>query len=215
MKIEPIGWHSNRRIDQERQWNSGKPSANSREKRREILSEDSGDLASALIGAAERSTGIKCRAVAPNDSNLSGAEAVFDPEAKTIWYSSDLEKELANLYQAHEFAHHWIDGAHSSCTSTNVNVDLSEERTPTGLEVIESYGPKERRELQANVFAKEFLLPADNLHHWFANKKLNASEIAVKAGLPISVVFHQLTYALLTPQVLGSENPKTTSGQTA
>lgn len=185
-----------------------------REKRREILSEDSGDLASALIGAAERSTGIKCRAVAPNDSNLSGAEAVFDPEAKTIWYSSDLEKELANLYQAHEFAHHWIDGAHSSCTSTNVNVDLSEERTPTGLEVIESYGPKERRELQANVFAKEFLLPADNLHHWFANKKLNASEIAVKAGLPISVVFHQLTYALLTPQVLGSENPKTTSGQT-
>lgn len=189
-----------------------------REKRAEILSEDTGSPASVLISAAEQSTGIKCRVVAPNDSNLSGAEAVLDPEAKTIWYSSGLEKELATLYQAHEFAHHWIDGAHASCKSTDVNIDLGEERTPMGLEIVESYGTKERRELHANVFAKEFLLPADNLRNWFVDGNLGASEIAIRVGLPISVVLHQLIYALLTPQVsepTDVEATSTSSGRTA
>lgn len=188
-----------------------------REKRREIQSEEIGDLASALISAAERSTGIKCRQVAPNDSNLSGAEAVLDPEAKTIWYSSGVEKELATLYQVHEFAHHWIDGAHAACHSADIDIDLGEEHTPTGLEIVESYGPKERRELQANVFAKEFLLPAENLRHWFVDERLNASDIAIKVGIPLSVVYHQLIYSLLTPQVLVPEDAKTvstSSGQT-
>ena len=188
-----------------------------REKRREILSEDIGDLASALIGAAERSTGIKCRPVASNDSLLSGAEAVLDPEAKTIWFSSAVDDQLAALYQAHEFAHHWIDGAHVACKSTDINIDLGEERTPTGLEIVESYGPKERRELHANVFAKEFLLPAENLRNWFVDEKLNASDIAIKVGLPLSIVYHQLIYSLLTPQVLvpeGANKVSTSSGQT-
>lgn len=188
-----------------------------REKRRDIQSEEIRDLASALISAAERSTGIKCRQVAPNDSNLSGAEAVLDPEAKTIWYSSGVEKELATLYQVHEFAHHWIDGAHASCQSADIDIDLGEERTPTGLEIVESYGSKERRELQANVFAKEFLLPAESLRHWFVDEKLNASDIAIKVGIPLSVVYHQLIYSLLTPQALVSEDAKkvsTSSGQT-
>lgn len=188
-----------------------------REKRREILSEDIGYLASTLIGAAERSTGIKCRPVASNDSLLSGAEAVLDPEAKTIWFSSAIDDQLAMLYQAHEFAHHWIDGTHAACKSTDINIDLGEERTPTGLEIVESYGPKERRELHANVFAKEFLLPAENLRHWFVDEKLNASDIAIKVGIPLSVVYHQLIYSLLTPQALvpeGTKTASTSSGQT-
>jgi superfamily I DNA/RNA helicase len=172
-----------------------------REKRREMLPIANSDSAPTLISAAEQSTGIKCRPVASNDPNLSGSEAVLDPEAQTIWYSSALDKDLIPLYQAHEFAHHWIDGAHASCASTDISIELGEERTSTGLEKVESYGPKERRELQANVFAKEFLLPTDSLRIWFINEKLDASEIATKVELPLPVVFHQLTYALLTPQV--------------
>src|SRR5689334_21432069 len=100
-----------------------------REKHREMLPNDNDCSAADLIHAAEQSTKIKCRPVAPDDSHLSGAEAVLDPEAQTIWYKSNLDKDFALLCQAHEYAHHWIDGAHAACTATDVNTEPIEERT--------------------------------------------------------------------------------------
>ncbi len=172
-----------------------------RKKRIEIRLIAGSDSGVALLEAAEQDTGLECRPVRSGDPLLCGAEAVLDPEAQAIWYNSDLDAGITILHRVHEFAHFWIDGAHSSCTAMDLNPDTSEDRTPIGVERVESYGPKERRELQANVFAREFLLPAKSIRSWFIQDNLDASAIAERVGVTEGVVFHQLLYALLTPPV--------------
>lgn len=179
-----------------------------REKRSELRLKIDDDSAIALIGAAEEKTNIKCRPVRPDDPLLSGGKAVLDPDAQTIWYDSELDPGNAILYQVHEFAHDWIDGARAACSAADLDIDPIEERTSTGLESEESYGPKERRELQANVFAREFLLPLDTLRTWFTEEKLNAVDIATRVGISPGIVFHQLTDALLTPKNTESDSEK-------
>lgn len=172
-----------------------------RAKRNEIRLIAGSDSGVALLKAAEQRTGLQCRSVRSGDPLLCGAEAVLDPEAQTIWYNSDLDVGITILHRAHEFAHFWIDGAHSACTATDLDPETSEDRTPIGVERVESYGPKERRELQANVFAREFLLPAISIRSWFIQEKLDAAAIAERVGVPEGIAFHQLLYALLTPKV--------------
>ena len=70
---------------------------------------------------------------------------------------------------------------------------------PVGLQRVEDYGARERRELQADVFAREFLLPrvvAERLH---MEDGLGATRIANLTGLRLGLVRQQLFDALLLP----------------
>ena len=48
-----------------------------------------------------------------------------------------------------------------ACTEDDIDLSRSTEAVPVGLQRVEDYGTRERRELQANVFAREFLLPSE------------------------------------------------------
>jgi len=157
----------------------------------------SGDAATELLKAAASETGVRCVAVAPSDPTLSGAAAVLDPEYARIWFNRDVEPNLAGYYQAHEYAHFWLDGAAANCQDADINGEASEERVPLGVQRVEGYGPRERRECQANVFAREFLLPADKLRQWFIRDGLKATDIAKRVGVSESLVRYQLAEALL------------------
>ena len=115
-----------------------------------------------------------------------------------IWFNCDVQPELAVFYQAHEYAHLWIDGVRATCHASDVDGEASEERVPLGVQRVEGYGPHERRECQANVFAREFLLPVDTLQRWFMEDGLDGATIATRVGVLEGMVFHQLAYALLT-----------------
>ena len=67
------------------------------------------------------------------------------------------------------------------------------------LSRVETYGPRERRELQANVFAREFVLPRESARRFFLTERLTASEIALRAGMPLRDVRRQLLDSLLRP----------------
>lgn len=151
-----------------------------------------------LLQAADKMTGLTRQGVPAGDTLLDGGEAVLDLEVSVIWYNQDLEPELASLYQVHEYAHYWLHGEAASCTSSDINAGAFDEDLPIGNQRVEGYSPEERQEREANVFAREFLLPSDFVRRWYMVDKLSASAIALKVGVPNGIVFHQLTCALLT-----------------
>jgi len=171
------------------------------------------DSAAALLAAAAELTGIRCRAVPPGDPLLDGGLAALDPLVATIWYAESLRHSDAVAAQAHEYGHHWIDGARASCSISDQGEQAFEERQLAGVQRVEGYGPRDRREAQANVFGREFLLPTDVLRRWYLDENQGAAAIATRTGLSEAQVWHQLTLALLTPPLdaggadAGSERP--------
>ena len=154
-----------------------------------------------LLDGATALTDIERNAVADDDPILCGAEAVLDPSVGGIFYKESVSEEQAAFYQAHEFGHHFLDSATGACSGTDIDVTMPEERIPLGIQRVEGYGPHERRECQANVFAREFLLPCSEARRLFSREKLSATEIAERLGVPVGLVDQQLAQALLVPEI--------------
>lgn len=160
-----------------------------------------GYSAVALLAAAAESTGIHAYPVPAGDSLLDGGEAVLDREAGVIWYNRDIEPTQAAFYIAHEYAHFWLDGTYARCVQEDVDAQATEEPGHVGVQQVEGYGPEERREREANVFAREFLLPTDVIRQWYEAEGLDATAIADRVGVSEAMVLHQLSYAVLTPGI--------------
>lgn len=174
--------------------------------RAEALDLAEGDTSAvALLAAAERSTGIVRHPVKSGDNLLDGGVAALDREAYTIWYDREADPLLAAFYQAHEYGHFWLDARHAACSTEDIDAEEHEEPLPLGDQRVQGYGPEERREREANVFAREFLLPTNELKVWFLEEELDATAIAERAGVPEGMVLHQLTRGLLTPEITTEE----------
>lgn len=174
--------------------------ARAREQRTLVCAAAGGDpSAAALLSAADTLTGLRRVGVPADDPLLYASEAVL--HSGIIWYRDDVAPWRALFYQAHEYAHYWHHGGGDSsfCAESDMNTEASEDSVPLGVQRVEGYGPHERRELEANVYAREFLLPGDELKRWFIEEELDAAAIAARTGMPEGMVFHQLSRALLTP----------------
>jgi DNA helicase-2/ATP-dependent DNA helicase PcrA len=170
-----------------------------RKKRAEIDLLSPSNSAIDLIDAISISLPIKCEPLRRNDPLLYGAEVVLDAASQRIWYNAEIDPPQLATYIIHEYGHYWLEGSDYSCKEPDVDARLSEEISPVGTDRVENYNPKERREALANVFAREFLLPADRLQFWFIREKWTASQIASHVGLTENLVFNQLTDILLIP----------------
>ena len=156
--------------------------------------------ATSLLDGVTAITGIHRQSVPDDDPILCGAEAILDTSVPAIFFKQGVAPEQAVFYQAHEFGHHFLDSATGACSKSDIDVTMPEERIPLGIQLVEGYGPRERRESQANVFAREFLLPSSEARRLFSEERLVAAEIAKRLGLPIELVYQQLSQALLIPE---------------
>ena len=160
-----------------------------RAERAAVLREAGGDpSAESLLSVAERLTGFERIGLPAGDSLLDGAEASLDHDMKRIWFSREVEPRLARFYQAHEYAHLWLHPDRGIQPESNLDPEAVEEPLPVGISRVEGYGPEELREREANVFAREFLIPTDELSSWYDADRASASVIARKLGLPESLV---------------------------
>ena len=139
--------------------------------------------------------------VPDDDPVLSEAEAVLDSLVSGIFYKKGVSAEEAAFYQAHEFGHHFLDSTTGACSVSDIDVTMPEERIPLGIQRVEGYGPRERRECQANVFAREFLLPSSEARRLFSEEGISAADIAKRLGVQIGLVHQQLARALLVPEL--------------
>jgi Zn-dependent peptidase ImmA (M78 family) len=139
----------------------------------------------------------------PSDPALKGAKALFDEQSGTICAAKTGSAAERALVVAHEVGHLVAHAQSCSCGESDIDPSRSTEAAPVGLQKVEDYGARERRELEANVFARELLLPRFLASKWFLEDGdgAGASAIASKSGLPLPLVRQQILDAVLLPKL--------------
>ena len=133
------------------------------------------------------------------DPALKGARALFDEQSGTICCEASGDAAARALLLAHEIGHVEIHAGSAACRADDIDPSRSTEAAPVGLQRVEDYGARERRELQADVFARQFLLPRALAGRLHVCARLPATAIAERTGLPLALVRQQLFDALLLP----------------
>lgn len=172
-----------------------------RARHRELVG-DSNYTAESLLKAAGVQTGHRSRGIEADNPRLEKGEGKLDVKRKMIWYNAGASIEQQHFVQAHEFAHVWLETGGYACLASEIDEQASEDRGAVGGAArVEGYSPRERAEREANVFAREFLLPTDTLRT-LHESGLSASEIATRIGVSRTLVFHQLARAALVAEVI-------------
>ena len=156
----------------------------------------------ALVEAACRLLDVRLKKVKSNFALLKSADATINVQRRWLFVREDFSAEMRAFLVAHELGHlqlHPARGGTVEVTQDALNADASS----TGAKEVEGYGSRERQELQANVFAREFLLPRANARESFVEQEKKASSIAQDLGLPVEIVRLQLYDGILLPHVAG------------
>jgi superfamily I DNA/RNA helicase len=133
----------------------------------------------------------------PDDPGLAGSIGVLDRTFNLVLVSQALEPAAREEVIAHEIGHFVVHEA----PRPTVAADYSKPGAGDPAQRIEAYGVKERREAQANVFARELLLPRALARQLFMAGE-RAAAIADRLGIRRETVFQQLTDALLLPDMI-------------
>ena len=132
---------------------------------------------------------------------LNGSRATFIPEEALI-----IHEKVGTLFEqaflvAHEIGHIVLGDNPETTTVSKIDLTRSAEPSPVGIDRVVDYSPQQRREIQMDLFAREFLLPRPVLRALHIKEKLTVSQISEKFGAPFEVVAQQLLDALLLPPV--------------
>jgi superfamily I DNA/RNA helicase/Zn-dependent peptidase ImmA (M78 family) len=164
---------------------------------------------SAVVEGAAKALELDLISLPAGDPALKGARALYDDQSGTICFEESANRTERALLIAHEIGHANLHAGSSSCTASEIDPAQTSEASPTGIQRVEDYGAKERRELQANVYARELLLPRKFAAELHVSWQLDSREISRRTGLPLSLVRQQLFDALLLPQTI--EEPQSAS----
>ncbi|HXC53122.1 MAG TPA: ATP-dependent helicase [Candidatus Limnocylindrales bacterium] len=135
------------------------------------------------------------------DVRLRGARALYDPGALAILHE-DAGDDFTNAFLvAHELGHVEFGGASEANVSLVPDPTRPAEAAPIGVDRVIDYSRRERREVQMDLFAREFLLPRSVARRLHVDEGMTASDIAARLGAPFDVVALQLLDALLLPPV--------------
>jgi superfamily I DNA/RNA helicase len=142
--------------------------------------------------------------VPTGDVRLHGGRALYDPDALLILHE-DIGDEFAHAFLvAHEVGHVEFEGHSKATVTTAADPTRPAEAAPVGIDRVVDYGRRERREVQMDLFAREFLLPRPIARHLHLTDGMTASQIAERLQAPFDVIALQLLDALLLPRVESS-----------
>ncbi len=135
---------------------------------------------------------------------LNGGRATYIRDDGLILYErGGTEFDKAFLI-AHEIGHIELgDDVEDAKDTTPYYIDPARvaEASPVGMDRVVDYGRRQRREIQMDLFAREFLLPRPVVRGLHLDDGMTASDIAIKLGAPFEVVAQQLLDALLLPPI--------------
>ncbi len=157
------------------------------------LAEAGGDRsAAAIVAAATRLRDIEVVPFSPGTRFAHGILGVYERVGPLISVDATLGAGRREMVVAHELGHHELgDDATAEVTSIDA--------APGAAARIVGYSHRERREMAADVFASEFLCPADWLRGELVDRGRRPSEIARDLGLPPHVVTKQSIRAVCLP----------------
>jgi superfamily I DNA/RNA helicase len=118
-------------------------------------------------------------------------------DQKAIYVRNDIPSSDECYLVAHELGHWFLDADKKELTVAELS-EIYASHGSSATVIVESYGTHERLELQANVFARELLMPRD-LARELWNSGLTSNQIADRWIVPLEVVRQQLMDALMLP----------------
>jgi superfamily I DNA/RNA helicase/Zn-dependent peptidase ImmA (M78 family) len=144
--------------------------------------------------------GIVIRSVNPAYPDLGGGSALLHRIHSFIYVSNDIEEwsEHYCALVAHELGHWFLDAAPAPKTIATLTTALGS-GVSQAIRTIEAYGARERQELQANVFARELLLPRPLARTIFESRQ-TTQVIGDDIGIPEDFVRQQMLDAVLLPE---------------
>lgn len=149
--------------------------------------------------AEAKRRGIAVEKLPKGDVRLRGALALWDPDALTVLHE-DAGDDFGNAFLVgHELGHVELGGASEQNLSLAVDASRAAEAAPVGVDRVIDYGRRERREVQMDLFGREFLLPRSVARRLHVEECMTASAIASRLGAPFGVVAQQLLDGLLLP----------------
>lgn len=158
-----------------------------------------------LLGKVEEVLKLAIERVTPRFSQLGNGDAVLKRDEQFIYVRDDVEDDMHAYLASHEVGHWFLDAGKATIKIATLAA-LKEGRGTPGVIFVEAYGARERDELQANVFARELLLPRDVAAKLFA-EGLGPAAMAKKLGIPLEVCRQQTLDAVLLP-VGAPQEPK-------
>lgn len=154
----------------------------------------------ALVATACKCLGVALRQVKPEFGLLKSADATILIARKFTMVRNDVSDDLKAFLVAHELGHLRLHPT----TPGSIEVSqaaLTGETESNGASAVEGYGARERQELQANVFAREFLLPRGQARDAFLKAGRSATSLAALRQLPLELVRLQLYDGVLLPNI--------------
>ena len=161
----------------------------------------------ALVTAVAAHLGVALEDVAPNAPQLQGAQAVYDPASRAIFYPMDADPFWAAFLIGHELGHVSLGDEHAPDRTLEAEPARSAEAAPLGEDRVIDYSRRSRREVQMDLFARELILPREIARRRHLDGGETASQIAASLAAPFEVVAQQLLDALLLPPVRHTPEP--------
>ena len=172
----------------------------------QALSKANGDRrAGALVAAALELDDLEVRLFEPGTTFGHGVFGVLERSYGLVNVAKFQAPADEAVVIAHEIGHFHL---HQDPTIevTVRTCGLGGDPVDSGGGKVEGYSPRERKEVQADVFASEFLCPSQWLREEYVNRGRRPKQIASELGVPLNLVLNQVICALLLPP-LGEAKP--------
>ncbi|MES9995736.1 UvrD-helicase domain-containing protein [Desulfovibrio aminophilus] len=151
--------------------------------------------------AEARRRDLDVEPTAPGTAILNGGRASFLPKNRLILHENAGSPFEQAFLVAHEIGHAELGDDPNDESVREIDPVRSAEPSPIGFDRVVDYGRRQRREIQMDLFAREFLLPRPVVRSLHIDEGLTASQIAAKLGAPFDFVAQQLFDALLLPTI--------------
>lgn len=153
----------------------------------------------AVAEAARR--GIDVEPTAAGAAILDGSRATFVRKDDLILHENIGTPFEQAFLIAHEIGHIELGDDADDDPAPEIDLARPAEPSPVGFDRVVDYGRRQRREVQMDLFAREFLLSRPVVRALHVAQGLSASTIAARLGAPFDVVAQQIFDALLLPPV--------------
>jgi superfamily I DNA/RNA helicase len=160
--------------------------------------------------AEAKRRGLDVESAAPGATVLNNGRATFVAKDRLIIHENAGTAFDQAFLVAHEVGHVELGDDPDGEQAGEIEPARVSDPSPVGIDRVVDYGRRQRREVQMDLFAREFLLPRSFVRKLHVEDGQSASAIAERLGAPFEVVAQQLFDALLLPTVTESAKPKKT-----
>lgn len=137
--------------------------------------------------------------VSPDYDLPDGAMGRVDLDNKVITYAPGLSNLDRIFTVAHEIGHRVLNHPDGPFLDRRGEIDQTPDHLALGIQngVYQSYSPKSRQELEANVFAAELLAPLRLVREYLQSPNWSVDGLASYFGLSKTAMLNQITAAML------------------